>query len=53
MGGTPVAGGEINAERAEGYLADNALMSYVHLHFGSNPEIAAWFVSRCRLERSA
>jgi len=38
-------GGE---ERSEGYLLGNALMSYVHLHFGSNPEIAAWFVNRCR-----
>ena len=35
-------------ERAEGYLVRNALMSYVHLHFGSSPEIAAWFVNRCR-----
>ncbi len=51
-GGKPEAGREINAERAEGYLVDNALMSYVHLHFGSNPEIAAWFANHCRRDRS-
>jgi len=27
-------------ERAEGYLIGRALMSYVHLHFASNPDIA-------------
>jgi cobyrinic acid a,c-diamide synthase len=26
--------------RAEGYLIGEALMSYVHLHFGSNPVLA-------------
>lgn len=34
-------------ERAEGYLMGHALMSYVHLHFGSNPEIPRWFVRSC------
>jgi cobyrinic acid a,c-diamide synthase len=33
---------------AEGYLIGRTLMSYVHLHFGSNPDIARWFVRACR-----
>ena len=32
----------------EGYLFRNCLASYVHLHFGSNPEIAPAFVTACR-----
>lgn len=52
-GGGPEAGREMMQERAEGYLVGNALMSYVHLHFGSNPEIAAWFVNRCRRDSNA
>jgi cobyrinic acid a,c-diamide synthase len=28
------------APRAEGYLIDDTIMSYVHLHFGSNPGVA-------------
>jgi len=35
-------------DREEGYLIGNALLSYVHLHFGSNPELAANFVRACR-----
>jgi cobyrinic acid a,c-diamide synthase len=35
------------AERAEGYLVGGALMSYVHLHFASNPELAGRFVTAC------
>jgi len=35
-------------EAAEGYLIGRTLMSYVHLHFGSNPDIARWFVRACR-----
>ncbi|HKW93921.1 MAG TPA: cobyrinate a,c-diamide synthase [Methylomirabilota bacterium] len=31
----------------EGYRIRNALLSYVHLHFGSNPELAAGFVRAC------
>jgi cobyrinic acid a,c-diamide synthase len=34
-------------ERAEGYLIGRALMSYVHLHFASNPAIARNFVDSC------
>lgn len=32
----------------EGYKVRNCLASYVHLHFGSNPEIAPTFVEACR-----
>ena len=32
----------------EGYRIRNCLASYVHLHFGSNPKIAATFVAACR-----
>jgi cobyrinic acid a,c-diamide synthase len=39
-------------ERAEGYLIGSVLMSYVHLHFGSNPEIPVRFVDACARERS-
>jgi len=39
-------------ERAEGYVVKGALMSYVHLHFASNPELADRFVAACA-ERSA
>ncbi|MBI2561415.1 MAG: cobyrinate a,c-diamide synthase [candidate division NC10 bacterium] len=37
-------------ERQEGYLVEQTLMSYVHLHFGSNPALATWFVRACRGE---
>jgi cobyrinic acid a,c-diamide synthase len=31
----------------EGYVVGRALMSYVHLHWGSNPALAANFVAAC------
>jgi len=34
-------------ERDEGYRIGNALMSYVHLHFASNPGLATSFVAAC------
>ena len=35
----------------EGYRQKNCLASYVHLHFGSSPEIARSFVDSCRTFR--
>ncbi|AEB10069.1 cobyrinate a,c-diamide synthase [Desulfobacca acetoxidans] len=32
----------------EGYTVNQVLASYVHLHFGSNPEVAWHFVGHCR-----
>lgn len=32
----------------EGYRYNNCLASYIHLHFGSSPEIAKSFVEHCR-----
>jgi len=39
------------AARAEGYLLGRALMSYVHLHFASNPALARGFVDACAERR--
>jgi cobyrinic acid a,c-diamide synthase len=33
---------------AEGYCRNHILASYVHLHFGSNPEVARNWVEHCR-----
>ena len=33
---------------AEGFRIRNCLASYIHLHFGSNPDIAGTFVAACR-----
>jgi cobyrinic acid a,c-diamide synthase len=33
--------------RLEGYQLGGALLSYVHLHFASNPSIARAFVDAC------
>ena len=35
----------------EGFTWRNVLASYVHLHFGSNPELATALVDRCRQAR--
>jgi cobyrinic acid a,c-diamide synthase len=37
--------------RAEGYLLGETLMSYVHLHFGSNPRVADHLVRHVRARR--
>jgi cobyrinic acid a,c-diamide synthase len=42
---TPRKGGRAVAE---GYCEHNVLASYVHLHFGSNPEVARNLVASCR-----
>jgi cobyrinic acid a,c-diamide synthase len=42
---TPRRGG---AAVSEGYGEKNVLASYVHLHFGSNPEVARNLVASCR-----
>lgn len=39
-------------ERDEGYRIGNALLSYVHLHFASNPRIATSFVRACAEART-
>ena len=36
----------------EGFRIRNCLASYIHLHFGSNPEIAGTFVTACREQRT-
>jgi len=40
------------AGRAEGYLVGRTLMSYIHLHFASNPDLPRSFVAACA-ERAA
>ena len=42
---TPRRGG---AAVSEGYSQNRVLASYVHLHFGSNPEVARHLVASCR-----
>jgi cobyrinic acid a,c-diamide synthase len=39
-------------ERPEGYRVGNALVSYIHLHFASNPDFARSFVRACAAPRS-
>jgi len=38
-------------ERAEGFVVGRTLMSYLHLHFASNPAVAAAFVTACAVSR--
>jgi cobyrinic acid a,c-diamide synthase len=38
-------------ERAEGFVVGRTLMSYLHLHFASNPAVAAAFVAACEAGR--
>jgi cobyrinic acid a,c-diamide synthase len=40
------------AERAEGYQIGNALLSYIHLHFGSNGAVAPALVEACARSRT-
>lgn len=35
-------------EEQEGFMQGNAMASFVHLHFGSNPTVAPAFVERCK-----
>jgi cobyrinic acid a,c-diamide synthase len=37
--------------RAEGYLKDNTLAGYVHLHWGKTPEVARYFVQIMKQQR--
>jgi cobyrinic acid a,c-diamide synthase len=43
-----VADGPGGVHRSEGFLVSGTLMSYVHLHFGSNPALAANLVAAAR-----
>jgi cobyrinic acid a,c-diamide synthase len=43
-----VSDGRGGVPRPEGFVVGGALMSYVHLHFASNPALAANFVAACR-----
>ena len=47
---TPRRGG---AAVNEGYGVHHVLASYVHLHFGSNPEVARNLVASCRRYRDS
>jgi cobyrinic acid a,c-diamide synthase len=44
--------GAERGERREGFLVRRTLMSYVHLHFASNPELAPAFVRACAEARA-
>ena len=39
--------GRHGGDRAEGYLVGRSLMTYVHLHFASNPDLPRAFVEAC------
>ncbi len=40
-----------NILKKEGYIKDNVIGSYIHLHFGSNPNVATYFVDYCKKYR--
>jgi len=44
-----VAGRRGAPPHREGYAVNRVLASYIHLHFGSNPEIAGHMVACCRM----
>ncbi len=39
----------LNQDQSEGFLRNNVLGSYIHLHWGSNHEVATSFVEFCKL----
>ena len=39
--------GRHGGDRPEGYLIGQALMTYVHVHFASNPDLPRTFVEAC------
>ncbi|MFP4445164.1 MAG: cobyrinate a,c-diamide synthase [Desulfosudaceae bacterium] len=43
-----VSGRRGETSSLEGFCVNNTLASYVHLHFGSNPEFCRHFVAACR-----
>ncbi len=50
--GVRAAGAPSGGQRQEGFLVGRTLMSYVHLHFASNPDLAPAFVRACREARA-
>lgn len=47
-----VAGRKGQGMQSEGYFNNRTQGSYIHLHFGSQPEIAKYFVEKCRMYQS-
>jgi cobyrinic acid a,c-diamide synthase len=43
-----VTDGRSGTPRAEGFVIGGTLLSYIHLHFASNPALATNFVAACR-----
>lgn len=48
-----LVGGKGSGGRLEGFIKNNLLASYVHLHLRSNPKAAAGFVNACRRYRQS
>jgi cobyrinic acid a,c-diamide synthase len=46
-----LTGRDSTQERTEGFYRPHILASYVHLHFGSNPEVARHLVEYCAAAR--